>query len=108
MLEILIGIYGATTPWLFDLLQVAYANIAGVVGVSASYSHIPRFLIAIIAMLIPTFLMGGTLPLLVKYFTSQLDEAQSVTSRIYGINTLGATCGAFCAGFLLLPNLGIT
>ena len=108
LLEILIGIYGATTPWLFDLLQVAYANIAGVVGVSASYSHIPRFLIAIIAMLIPTFLMGGTLPLLVKYFTSQLDEAQSVTSRIYGINTLGATCGAFCAGFLLLPNLGIT
>ncbi|MCP4047158.1 MAG: methyltransferase, partial [Gammaproteobacteria bacterium] len=82
--------------------------IAGVVGVSASYSHIPRFLIAIIAMLIPTFLMGGTLPLLVKYFTSQLDEAQSVTSRIYGINTLGATCGAFFAGFLLLPNLGIT
>jgi len=108
LLEILIGLYGATTPWLFDMLQVAYANFAGVVGVSASYSHIPRFLIAIIAMLIPTFLMGGTLPLLVKYFTSQLDEAQSVTSRIYGINTLGATCGAFCAGFLLLPNLGIT
>ncbi len=108
LIEILIGCYGATTPWLFDFLQVAYANIAGVVGVSGSYSHIPRFLIAIIAMLIPTFLMGGTLPLLVKYFTSQVDEAQSVTSRIYGINTVGATAGAFCAGFLLLPNLGIT
>jgi spermidine synthase len=108
LLEILIGCYGATTPWLFDLLQAAYANIAGVVGVSGPYSHIPRFLIAIVAMLIPTFLMGGTLPLLVKHFTSKLDEAQSVTSKIYGINTLGATLGAFCAGFLLLPNLGIT
>ena len=59
-------------------------------------------------MLIPTFLMGGTLPLLVKHFAQHLAQAQSVTSRIYGINTLGATMGAFCAGFLLLPSLGIT
>jgi len=108
LLEILIGCYGATTPWSFDLMQSAYANVAGVVGVSGSYSHIPRFLIAIIAMLIPTFLMGGTLPLLVKYFAGQLEQAQAATSRIYGINTLGATLGAFCAGFMLLPNLGIS
>ena len=108
LLEILIGCYGATTPWLFDLLQLAYADFAGVVGVTGPYSHLPRFLIAIVAMLIPTFLMGGTLPLLVKHFAHQLSEAQSVTSRVYGINTVGATLGAFCAGFLLLPSLGIT
>jgi spermidine synthase len=108
LLEILIGCYGVTTPWLFDLLQAAYAQFAGVVGVSGAYSHLPRFLVAVIAMLIPTFLMGGTLPLLVKHFTQHLSQAQSVTSRIYGINTLGATCGAFAAGFLLLPAFGIT
>ncbi len=108
LLEILIGCYGATTPWLFDILQVGYADFAGVVGVTGAYSHLPRFLIAIVAMLIPTFLMGGTLPLLVKHFTQQQTQTQSVTSRIYGINTLGATIGAFCAGFLLLPSLGIT
>jgi spermidine synthase len=108
LLEILIGCYGATTPWLFEFLQSGYAGFAGVVGVTGAYSHLPRFFIAIVAMLIPTFLMGGTLPLLVKHFAQQLAQAQSVTSRIYGINTLGATAGAFCAGFLLLPNLGIT
>ncbi len=108
LFEVLIGCYGATTPWLFGILQAGYADIAGVVGVTGAYSHLPRFLIATVAMLIPTFLMGGTLPLLVKHFTRHLDQAQSVTSRIYGINTLGATMGAFCAGFLLLPNLGIT
>jgi len=108
LFEILIACYGATTPWLFGILQTGYTDLAGVVGVTGSYSHLPRFLIAIIAMLIPTFLMGGTLPLLVKHFTRHLDEAQTVTSRIYGINTLGATLGAFSAGFLLLPGVGIT
>lgn len=108
MLEILIGCYGASTPWLFALLQSGYAWVAGVVGVSGAYSHLPRFLIAVAAMLIPTFLMGGTLPLLVKYFAQRLSQAQPVTSRIYGINTLGATAGAFAAGFLLLPAFGIT
>ena len=108
VLEILIGLYGATTPWLFGILQSGYAEFAGAVGVTGAYSHLPRFLIAITAMFIPTFLMGGTLPLLVKHFTRQLSQAQSVTSRIYGINTLGATAGAFCAGFVLLPSMGIT
>lgn len=108
LLEIMIGCYGATTPWLFQILQTGYADIAGVAGVTGAYSHLPRFVIATVAMLIPTFLMGGTLPLLVKHFTRQLAQAQSVTSHIYGINTLGATIGAFCAGFLLLPSLGIT
>jgi len=108
ILEILIGCYGATTPWLFQLLQAGYADFAGIVGVTGIYSHLPRFLIAVTAMLVPTFLMGGTLPLLVKHFTRKLDLTQSVTSRIYGINTLGATIGAFSAGFLLLPSVGIT
>ena len=108
LLEVLIGVYGATTPWLYDLLQLGYAQLAGTVGVAGPYSHLPRFLIAVLAMLVPTFLMGGTLPLLVKHFTQHLNQAQSVTSRIYGINTLGATLGAFAAGFLLLPALGIT
>ncbi len=107
-LEILIGIYGATTPWLFDLLQAGYAQVAGTVGVAGPYSHLPRFAIAVVAMLVPTFLMGGTLPLLVRHFTARLEDAQPVTSRIYGINTLGATSGAFAAGFLLLPAIGIT
>lgn len=108
LLEILIGCYGAATPWLFDLLQTAYAQFAGTMGVSGAYSHLPRFLVAVIAMVIPTFLMGGTLPLLVRHFTQQLSRTQTVTSRIYGINTLGATAGAFAAGFVLLPALGIT
>jgi len=108
LLEVLIGLYGATTPWLFNILQAGYADFAGVVGVTGAYSHLPRFLIAILAMLVPTFLMGGTLPLLVKYFTRQITRAQYTTARIYGINTLGATAGAFLAGFYLLPAMGIT
>ena len=46
LLEIMIGCYGATTPWLFEILQASYADFAGVVGVTGVYSHLPRFLIA--------------------------------------------------------------
>jgi len=108
VLEVLIGCYGATTPWLFDLLQLGYARAAGIVGVTGAYSHLPRFAVAVLAMLVPTFLMGGTLPLLIRHFSRDLAATQLVTSRIYGINTLGATLGAFSAGFVLLPALGIT
>ncbi|MFO1428571.1 MAG: fused MFS/spermidine synthase [Candidatus Competibacteraceae bacterium] len=107
-LEIAIGLYAALTPWFFPVLQTLYADAAGMAGVTGTSAHLSRFALALPALLIPTFLMGGTLPLLVRGLTRTLPELGSMTSRLYGINTLGATLGAFTAGYLLLPFLGIS
>ena len=107
-LEIGVGFYAAITPWLFTFLQSAYVGFGDVSNIGEMSGHLSRFVIALLALLVPTFLMGGTLPLLVRGFTTELSELGRMTSRFYGINTLGAMLGTVLAGFLLLPKLGVT
>lgn len=66
-----------------------------------------RFVGAAIVLLLPTFLMGGTLPILVSGLTRSSAELGARVSRLYWINTLGAVAGTFAAGFLFLPALGL-
>lgn len=106
-LELGICVYALMTPWMFDLLQAGYAGIAGVSGIAGMPAHLGRFAIALLALLVPTFLMGGTLPLLVRGFVKTLPELGRATSRLYGINTLGAMTGTLMAGYFLLPKFGI-
>ncbi|MDH3400930.1 MAG: fused MFS/spermidine synthase [Chromatiales bacterium] len=106
-LEIGVGVYAAITPALFPFLQKAYANVADVAGISAAGGQLDRFAIALLALFLPTFLMGGTLPLLVRGLTASLPELGRMTSRLYGINTLGAMLGTVLAGFMLLPGVGV-
>jgi len=66
-----------------------------------------RFVGAALVLFLPTFLMGGTLPVLVGGLTRNSAELGARLSRLYWINTAGAVTGTFAAGFLLLPVLGL-
>jgi len=106
LFEILIGLYAlgvptlivATRPILASLYQ-ANPGGAGTVAV--------RFVLATAIMIVPTILMGATLPFLIKYFTVRREAVGRRVGMIYGINTVGAMAGAFLAGFYLIPNLGM-
>jgi spermidine synthase len=106
-LEIGVGVYAAITPWLFIFLQSAYISVTTVSQIGQMSGHLTRFSIALLALLVPTFLMGGTLPLLVRGFVTELPGLGKVTGRFYGINTLGAMLGTLLAGYLLLPEIGV-
>jgi spermidine synthase len=58
-------------------------------------------LVAAILILPSTFLMGGTLPALVR-------RAPRAVAVLYGINTLGAACGAALSGFVLFERIGVS
>jgi spermidine synthase len=66
-----------------------------------------RFVGAAIVLLLPTFLMGGTLPVLVRGLTRQSAELGQRLSRLYWVNTAGAVAGTLLAGFFLLPAVGL-
>jgi spermidine synthase len=66
-----------------------------------------RFVGAGLVLFLPTFLMGGTLPILVRGVTGKPKELGSHVSRLYWVNTLGAVAGTIFAGFILLPALGL-
>ncbi len=59
-----------------------------------------------ISLLIPTTLMGLSLPLLAKALVRSIDGAAQLISRLYAGNTLGAGIGALIAGWWLTGALG--
>jgi len=73
-----------------------------------------RFVISVMVLLVPTALMGATLPVLSKLWavdrrkeSGQSDVGQSV-GLLYAINTFGAVAGTFLAGYFLLGLVGVS
>jgi spermidine synthase len=58
-------------------------------------------------LLVPTMLMGSTLPLLGRFVTTLQDQIGLRVGRLYAINTLGAAAGCFLAGFVLMRMIGV-
>jgi spermidine synthase len=62
---------------------------------------------AFIILVLPTTMMGATLPLLARFAVRSADELGTRVGTLYATNTLGAVCGTLVAGFLLLPTVGL-
>lgn len=66
-----------------------------------------RFILSISALIIPTALMGGTLPALSKYIVQLREKIGGNVGLLYSLNTFGAVLGCFLTGFLLIATLGL-
>lgn len=62
--------------------------------------------ICLAILLVPTTLMGMTLPTLSAINVSGRHIAVCL-GRLFAVNSLGALMGSFCAGFVIIPALGI-
>jgi hypothetical protein len=85
-------------PFLYDLLAV---GLAGVVDAPAAV-----FALCFAGLVLPTTLMGASLPLLARAVATSLDTVAERIGWLYGLNTLGAGAGALVGGWLLVGNLG--
>jgi len=111
LIEIVVGVYALAVPMLFRGVDRIYAEIwagawqnlhPGFYG-----SALSRFALASVVLIIPTTLMGATLPVLARAVTTSLRRRISVTS-LYTLNLVGAIAGTIAAGFILLPTLGVS
>lgn len=73
---------------------------------TAGSSYLLVFLLSFTLLLVPTMLMGMTLPLLTQSFVNRVETSGHVIGLLYGINTLGAGLGALVAGYFLIGWLG--
>ena len=105
--EALIGLIGAFSPNAFELLNRGYVAAFPHVHGSALLTTLVRGALAAAFLLPPTILMGGTLPLLVRWFTGDGEGSGAAVSALYAVNTLGATTGVALAGFVLIPRVGL-
>jgi spermidine synthase len=62
--------------------------------------------IVLVSLLIPTTMMGLSLPLLSKAVSRSLASAVSRIGWLYGVNTLGSGFGTLISGWFLLGTLG--
>ena len=107
-LEIAIGLFGFVSPLVLSLAHRVYVGAAGAWQLAGGASVALRFGLAAVVLLVPTTLMGGTLPVLTRAFMgSERRELKPSLGRLYGLNTLGAVAGTALAGFFLIEYVGI-
>lgn len=71
--------------------------------------ELPPLQIALVTfglLLLPTMLMGGTLPLLVAHFSRLSKNVGDSVARLYFVNTLGSAVASALAVIILLKRLG--
>jgi spermidine synthase len=84
-----------------------YVKVYPDVGSLPSLLLALRFFGAVAILFVPTFLMGGTLPVLSRVIARNAGELGAGVSQLYWVNTLGAVVGTIVSGFILLPALGL-
>jgi spermidine synthase len=72
-----------------------------------STAFLIRFAVVMVFLILPTTLMGMTVPIVVGAFGRRHREYAFDGGVLYGVNTLGAVVGTFAAGFVLIPALGL-
>lgn len=94
-----IAIFAVFSRFLFyDLLFKQFSYLA--------QSLVVVLAIAFVSLLIPTSLMGLSLPLLSKAISRSSDSAASCIGWLYGVNTLGSGLGALISGWYIIGTLG--
>jgi spermidine synthase len=100
-----IALTGTITTLAFSALQHWYPRL--VPGLAGSFVHATaiRFVVAFLLMILPTALMGATLPFVVTAATR--GGYVAAIGVLYGSNTSGAIAGALAAGLWLIPIRGM-
>jgi spermidine synthase len=100
LLELTIGAFGAASCWLYyDLLYLRGSWLYG----TAWRAGLLHFL----GLLLPTALMGMTLPFLVRASVRDVPSAGRTIGLLYGLNVLGASLGALVTPWVLIRFSGI-
>ena len=107
LLEIGIALYALAVPFLFSLVDHLYAVIWQHFHPGFFAFSLWRFLLSCVMLLVPTTLMGATLPLLSAALLRARGQSSTSVTKLYTRNLTGAICGSVVAGFLLLPTFGV-
>ncbi|HSP81119.1 MAG TPA: fused MFS/spermidine synthase, partial [Myxococcaceae bacterium] len=97
LLEGATGLLALGTTWVLE----------GLPGWLASEGLSGGGVLAFVLLLPPTFFMGGTLPVLVRFVAREWAGRGRSFGVLYALNTLGAALGCGLAGFYLLGAVGL-
>ena len=106
-LEAGVALYAVITPLLW--MAIEYLNLHFYQRFQPSFFSFSlfKFAVSFLFLLFPTFLMGGTLPVLSKFYVRDRSETAKQVGLLYALNTLGAVAGVLFSIFVSLHMLGV-
>ncbi|MBC8131635.1 MAG: fused MFS/spermidine synthase, partial [Deltaproteobacteria bacterium] len=110
IIEAAIGVYALLVPVVISFYPGLNRWLWTTFGDHYGLLSVLRFAASAALLIVPTTLMGATLPILARHFVQHPWELRRVGLRIgtlYSINLFGAVAGAFFAGFVFLPSWGV-
>jgi spermidine synthase len=107
VLELLVAAYCLFTPQFFAGLTQVYVFLHHRLALGPVALNGVRFGLAAMVIIVPTVLMGGTLPVLARLVASLCRDFEPVVDRLYAWNVFGAATGTLISTYLLMPELGV-
>ena len=107
VVEILVGVSALATPAGLAALQHLYASALPSLPKSFAALTTARALMSFMVLLVPTLMMGASLPLIIRSSMFRGGTLGSRVGLLYGTNTTGAILGTLAAGLYLIPTVGI-
>jgi spermidine synthase len=106
--EVLIGVSALATPVALDAASGLYQRLHQLSPESLAMLTLARLVTGFVVLLVPTMLMGLTLPVLSASALVRGSSFGSRVSALYAVNTAGAVVGAIVTGFYLIGAIGIS
>lgn len=110
LLELGIAVCAFAIPPALALVGDWYVTVAGgLPDPPSAVGALPRlyFALACLLLLVPTMLMGATLPVLAGFAVRSEADTGPRIAGLYAANTLGAAAGALAGGWWLVPDFGL-
>jgi spermidine synthase len=107
LIEFAIAAWALAMPLLLNLLESLAPALASLSPGSLLVTTLTRFALAFAILVVPCFLMGVTLPLLVRAMANSEQRAGASIGALYCWNTLGAAFGCLASGFWMLETFGL-
>ncbi len=114
VLEVLVGAYALGFPAILAATDVFYLWFFRSFHPAFYPLSLVRFVLSVLILLVPTALMGGTLPVLSRLWAASSGKESGGTrigqsvGLLYAVNTFGAVAGSFLTGYFLLELLGVS
>ncbi len=105
--EILVGVTGLASPWLLESASLFYQQVHRAAPESLGWLTLARLVCSFAILVVPTAMMGVTLPLLSAALVVPGRTSGSTVSLLYAVNTFGAVIGTLLTGLFLIPAIGI-
>jgi spermidine synthase len=107
-MEVGVGLYALFLPWLLASVERSFTRAVAGLGLTVYGESLLKLGLSFAVLLLPTSLMGATLPLLAQHTVERFGHLGTRVGRLYALNTFGAAVGCFVAGFAAIPALGVT